>query len=399
MRTAPLVSATVEAKHERRRRICFVTAIPLTINAFMRAHIAALRQEFDVTLVSSGSAGDLAGLLGSHVSFVPVQIERRISLARDVVALARLWRLFRKEKFDSVHSITPKAGLLSMLAARFAGVPLRFHTFTGQIWATQRGLRRLVLKSLDRVLAMSATRLLADSHSQRLFLIDNQIVKAAGIEVLADGSFAGVDINRFKASATARLQLRAQRHILDDDIVFMFLGRLNRDKGLLDLSRAFAVAAEQNQHIHLLIVGPDEEDLEAVFSSLARHVPGRVHRFGLVVCPEHYLAAADVFCLPSHREGFGAVIIEAAAVGLPAIASRIYGITDAVEEGVTGILHTPRSDREIADAMLLFASNGPLRRQMGASARLRAVSKFSEARVTKGLADFYRDRFSADPNQ
>src|SRR3989338_5941235 len=167
----------VEDTQAGRKKICFVTAVPATITAFMRAHINMLRADYDVTLVSSGSAEDLTGLLGTNVIFIPLPIERKISLKKDIVALFQLWCLFKKEKFDSVHSITPKAGLLSMVAARLAGVPLRFHTFTGQVWATQHGYHRLLLKCMDMILARSATQLFADSHSQRLFLIDNHIIK------------------------------------------------------------------------------------------------------------------------------------------------------------------------------------------------------------------------------
>lgn len=377
-----------------RQRVCIVATVPFVLKWFMTPHIVFLSTEYDVTLVTSGSVEDLDGLLGNNVSFVPFHIERKVSIKSDVVALFKLWHLFRKEKFASVHSIMPKSGLIAMLAARLAAVPLRFHTFTGQVWATQKGLRRLLLKFLDKVLAMNATRVLADSPSQRLFLLENNVVKAHAIVVLAEGSVAGVDVNRFKYSAKARHQVRLHHNIQGDAIVFLFLGRLIYDKGLVDLSRAFATAAEYSENLHLLVVGPDEEGLEAEFTALAQRFPGLVHRVGVTDCPEHYMSAADVFCLPSYREGFGSVLIEAASVGLPAIASRIYGITDAVEDGITGILHQPTVDCEIAEAMLLLASNENLRRRMGDAARERVIAKFSEARVVGAFADFYRNMFT-----
>jgi len=198
-------------------------------------------------------------------------------------------------------------------------------------------------------------------------------------------------MERFAPCAEARQQIRSCYGIPDDAIVFLFLGRLNAAKGLRELSRAFATAAGRSPNIHLLIVGPDEEGFESEFSALARRFPGQVHRAGFADRPETYMSASDVFCLPSHREGFGSALIEAAAVGLPAIASRIYGVTDAVEDGVTGILHNVTSDREIADAMLLLAGQGEIRRKMGAAARTRVKEKFPEARLTKAFADFYRE--------
>lgn len=379
-----------ERTNTGRSRICFVATVPFVINVFLRPHIDVLKVDYDVVLVANGTSEDLPGLINGYVSFVPMPIERKISIKSDVFALVSLWRLFRRERFTAVHSIMPKAGFLSMLAARLAGVRWRVHTFTGQVWATEKGFHRFVLKSFDRVLAMNATHLLTDSYSQRQFLIENKVANAAVIEVLAEGSFAGVNLERFTFSANARQQVRLRHRISDEAITFLFLGRLNLAKGLTDLARAFAMAAAQDPLIHLLVVGPDEGGLETEFSALAQRFPERIHRAGFTDRPEDYISAADVFCLPSHREGFGSVLIEAAAAGVPAIASRIYGITDAVEDGVTGILHSVNSAPELADAMLLLASDGELRRRMGSAARARAMEKFSEARVTRAFADFYR---------
>lgn len=378
-----------------RKRICIVATIPFSLKMFMSPHIRALSVEHDVMLVANGAAEYLAELLGSHVSFKAMPIERKVSLRKDIASLFALWQFFRREQFDCVHSITPKAGLLSMLAAKLAGVPLRLHTFTGQVWATETGLRRWLLKSLDKLLARSATRTLADSISQRLFLIEHGVVTPQEIAVLADGSIAGVDVQRFQYSAEMRAQIREQLNIPAEDVVFLYLGRLNRFKGIPELLRAFEMAVQNRRNLHLVVAGPDEENLAAAVDAVAINIPGRVHRVEYVNHPEQYMSAADVFCLPSYREGFGSVLIEAASIGIPAIASRIYGITDAVEDGVTGILHQPASDHEIAAAMLLLANDENLRRRMGSSARARVVEKFSEARLTKAFTDLYRDQFSA----
>jgi glycosyltransferase involved in cell wall biosynthesis len=371
-----------------------VATVPFAIKILLRPHIAKLKVSYDLTLVSSGTATDVADVLGDHVLFTPLHIKRKVSLMNDLFSLIRLWRLFRKERFDCVYSIKPKSGLLSMLAARAAGVPLRFHAFTGQVWATRRGIRRFVLKSLDKILAMNATLVFADSHAQRLFLIENKVVKSEQIIVLAEGSIAGVNLDRFKYDDSKRQQIRLDNQIPEDAIVFLFMGRLNRDKGLVELARAFALAGEKIANIHLYVVGPDEEGLEAEFDELGKRFPGRMHRTVFTDYPEAYMSAADVLCLPSHREGFPAVIIEAAAVGLPVIASRIYGIIDTVQEGVTGILHHPASVQELVEAMLKLCVDDKLRRQMGEAARKRVVDRFSEARVTQAMTDFFQQMFA-----
>jgi len=378
----------------RRKQVCIVSTVPVALKWFLTPHIELLSKEYDITLVTHGVADDLSHLLNRNVSFVPVRIERTLSPTHDLLALIMLWRLFRHAHFDSVHSIMPKSGLLAMVAAHMAAVPVRVHTFTGQVWANKSGIRRHLLRYADTVLAMNATHVLADSHSQRRFLLENNVVNASSIRVLADGSISGVNPSRFKYVAGARERIRLEHAIPHDAVVFLFLGRINRDKGIVDLFTAFGIAANSNSRLHLLIVGPDEDDLESEGTALSGRVPGRVHRVGYTDCPEHYMSASDVFCLPSHREGFGTVIIEAASVGLPSIASRIYGITDAVLDGVTGILHAPGSTAEMAHAMLLLASDDTYRLRMGRAARERAVERFSEERVLTAFAGFYREMFS-----
>jgi len=379
----------MNADRPGRPRICIVAAAPMTLKAFMLGHLEALASIADVTVVANFAPEDESFSWPHEMARVAIPIARPIAPWPDLSALFALVGLLRRGRFDLVHSVTPKAGLLAMLAGALAGVPLRLHTFTGQVWATRAGFMRALLKNADRLTARFATQVLADSASQREFLIAQRIVAARKATVLAHGSICGVDIARFKPDAVARERVRRSLAIPADAVVFLYLGRINRDKGLLDLARAFADAGSSFPEAHLLLVGPDEGKLGAALASAAASCSARLHRVDFTDRPQEYFAAADVFCLPSYREGFGSTIIEAAAAGVPAIGSRIYGITDAIVEGETGLLFTAGAVQQLAQSMRTLAGNPGLRVRMGRSARDRAARDFSSSVVTAALLEYY----------
>jgi len=370
-------------------RICLVVASEMTVKAFLKDQIIALSKHYDVTLIVNTDRTDFAEQNGLSVNVIPLAIERVIRPVADLIALFRLASLFRQHRFDLVHSVTPKAGLLAMLAGRIAGVRLRIHTFTGQVWATRLGFSRLLLKTMDRLLASSATNLLADSFSQRQFLVDQGITRAEKISVLADGSISGVNTGKFKPDTNARGEIRKQLGVSDQDVLLLFLGRLNRDKGVLDLVTAFADVAAANSQLHLLLVGPDEGKLKEELEQISAAYQERIHFVDYTDKPEAYFAAADVFCLPSYREGFGSVIIEAAACGLPAIGSRIYGISDAILEGKTGILFDAGDIDGLAATIELLCTDSKLRIRMGEAACQRACHDFPTKRLVQAWIDYY----------
>ena len=371
-----------------RQRICFVVSSPLTIRAFLSSHIAGLSAEFDVTIAANADPATLAAeSLNARLFSVP--LERRISPLRDLRALARLVRLFRAHHYDLVHSVTPKAGLLAMAAARLARVPLRIHTFTGQVWATRKGPTRALLRAIDRLIARCATHVLVDSRSQREFLIANRVVAASKSAVLAEGSICGVDGERFRPDRAARSRVRTALGLSNDAVLFLYLGRVSRDKGVLDLAAAFAALAARNPSAYLFVAGPDEEGLRRQMQALLAACVDRVRWSEYTDRPEDYMAAADVFCLPSYREGFGQVALEAAASGLPVIASRIYGIVDAVLDGETGLLHPPADVDALRAHMETLLLRPDLRRKLGGAGCSRALRDFSARRVTQALVEFY----------
>lgn len=371
------------------KNLCIITAAPMTVSAFLRDQLKELSLAYDLQVLANSPDATFLDDIGVRASFKSVPLERSISPWRDLQALLALRHAFKTIRPHAVHSVTPKAGLLAMTAAYSAGVPCRIHTFTGQVWATKRGAARGLLKNMDRLIAFFATHVLVDSPSQRDFLITNKVVSPSKATVLGHGSISGVDLQRFKPGLAVRAAVRNELGVAEDAVLFLYVGRLNRDKGIPELLGAFAINRAKYPQTRLLIVGPDEESMERLIS------PGSgILRAGYTDQPERYMAAADVFVLPSHREGFGSTVIEAAACGLPAVASRIYGLTDAVVDGETGLLHERGSVESLAAALAKLSSDPELRRRMGEAARARATKDFAMKDVTRRTLDFYRQALS-----
>jgi glycosyltransferase involved in cell wall biosynthesis len=347
-----------------------------------------MASRYDVALAVNAAEGvSLLPGLPTRVHSVPIL--RPIAPVSDIVALWKLYRLFRAERFDAVHSVSPKGGLLAMTGAWLARVPVRAHMFTGQVWVTRTGLMRQLLKATDRWIATVATHVLADSPSQREFLIENGIVSPDRCAVLASGSISGVDVARFKPDPEARAAVRSELGLDESALVVLFLGRINHDKGVLDLAAAFGELHARVPGLALLLVGPDEDGLRNAVLERAGVGAPAVRFVEYTRAPERYLAAADVLCLPSYREGFGSVVIEAGAAGIPSVGSRIYGLTDAIVDGETGFLHAPGDVTDIVAKLAPVLTDPELRRGLGKRARARALRDFSEETVSRALLDFY----------
>ena len=371
------------------KKVCFVSTIAWPLKVYMGPHIRRIAMRHRVTLAADNISELELKNLECDISKKDISILRQINLFSDLVTLFKLWQFFRKNRFYCVHSIMPKAGLLSMIAAAAACVPVRLHTFTGQVWATRTGALRRFLMFMDRLTALFSTRVLADSLLQREFLIVNKIVKSSKIEVLGAGSIAGVNTNRFVPNSKVRLDVRCELGIEHDDLVFLFIGRLNKDKGIFDLLKAFELVCLNFPNSHLILVGPDEGNFDEYILTLKDFLKNKIHRAGFTEMPERYMASADIFCLPSYREGFNSVILEAAATCIPTVGSRINGIVDSVVEGVTGILCEPGNVQELTIAMTMLSENQSLRLKMGVAARIHAIEHFSEARITNAFEMFY----------
>lgn len=370
------------------KKICFVVASPLTARAFLAAHMKVLVPDYEVHLVCNLDKKEELDGIGQDIKITSIGIQRKLSPVADLLALFELLRHFTALRYDIICTVTPKAGLLGLLAGFMSRSPVRLHIFTGQVWVTRAGFSRWVLKMVDKLLAWLATDLLADSDSQREFLIAQQITEDNKIGVLADGSICGVDTNRFSPNEELRCEVRKELGVPDSALLILFLGRINRDKGVLDLADAFGRLAVKYDHVWLLLVGPDEECLNQVILSRCCGASDRLKFVGFTSEPEKYMVASDVFALPSYREGFGSSVLEAAACGVPSVCSKIYGLTDAVMDGVTGLLHVPADIDDIERKLEFLLLNKQARLQLGASARLRAVDHYSQSRLTERFKTF-----------
>ena len=282
-------------------------------------------EEHEVDLIANTKNPDFLKALVGPVSVIPMGIERKINIIHDLSTLYSLYIHFSDNRYDLIHSFTPKAGLLSMVSGKVAGIPIRIHTFTGQVWANKGGLSRFILKLFDRLLACCATHIFVDSFSQRDFIVSEKVVTESKTRVIANGSICGVDTNKFKHNVISRSEIRKSHTIPESDVVFLFLGRLTMDKGIMDLAEAFSEINKKYLNTHLMIVGPDEEGMKKRVIEICKSCSDNLHFENYTDAPEKFMAAADVFCLPSYREGFGMTIIEAGSVGIPSIGTRIYG--------------------------------------------------------------------------
>jgi glycosyltransferase involved in cell wall biosynthesis len=384
--------------------ICRVVTVPVTFSTLLLSQVASLHESgFAVTLVSSAGADleDVARRYG--MSYHGIEIALRISPLHDLVAFAKLWMFFRRNRFDIVHSITPKAGLLTALAGRMVGHQLIIHTFTGQAWVEMHGLRRHILKWSDKLVGFLTHQCYADSASQRDFLVAQRIVPPLKISIIGSGSISGVDLARFDSKKWSRVRAAKTKKDLDippNSLVVLFMGRFTQDKGVIELISAFNTIELPRKRVDLVLLGPLESDGDPLPASLLDQVRSnkRIHAVGFSARPEEYIGIADVFCLPSYREGFGSCVIEAAAMGVPAVVTDIVGLVDAVKAGETGILVPVKDATALRNALHNILADDSLRAGLGKAARERAIRLFDSKIINEMVAQEYQYLYSRNHN-
>ena len=386
-----------DTAHHGRLKVCRVVTVPQTIQLVLWEQLRCIvAHDIELALVSSPGPELEAVVTDVGAKRVGIQMQRKPAPLSDLRSLYKLTRLLTQNRFDIVHSSTPKAGFISALAGTLARVPVRVHTFTGQPWVELAGLGRRIPRVCDRITAELTTQCYADSPSQRDFLIAEGLVAPGKIAVVGAGSISGVDLQRFSLTTwggdTAR-QTRRELGIPSDALVVVFCGRVTKDKGIVELLAAFELVAKSNPTVHLLLIGafePERDPLPAETLERLKHHP-RVHSVGFATTPEKLLAAGDIFCLPSYREGFPSVVIQAAAMELPAVVTRVTGSVDAVVEGVTGLIVPSKNVERLAEALWTLVGSKELRQSLGQAARQRVVRNFDARVINEAVvAEYFR---------
>jgi glycosyltransferase involved in cell wall biosynthesis len=371
-------------------KLCFVVSSPMTAIAFLNGHIDYLATDFDITVVCNFDGSE--SQISQNATMKNIKVIRPISPLTDAFAIVRLSRFLRQGKFDIVHSVTPKAGLITAVSGWLARTPIRVHWFTGQVWVLSKGAKRQLMKYLDKLIAKLSTQVLVDSSSQRKFLMDEGVINARKSQVLGSGSIAGVDTSRFRPDPIVRTAIRHELGIdQNTEKIIIFVGRLTHDKGI-DLLLDVYSSGELHNNPFLILVGPDEGHYLQRLNSFDKSKRDRIRYIPYTPSPEHYLAASDIFCLPTFREGFGLSIIEASAVELPVVSSKIYGVVDAVEDQLTGILIDPSDSTQLKLALNRLLSDPDEMIRMGALGRTRVLKNWQARQLQTELRNFYLEQ-------
>ena len=374
--------------------------VGLSLQLLIPGQLAFLSRHFDVLAVGSGK--DVMAAVGRRegVRVEAVEMRRRPSPLADLASLWRLYQLFRREMPLIVHSMTPKAGLLSMLAARLAGVPCRIHTFTGLVFPSRRGVERGLLLRADRLICRLATCVIPEGAGVARDLARFGVTGAMP-QVVGPGNVNGIDSEYFDPAVWGPERVMAhRREVLTDPeaFVFIFVGRLVRDKGMAELAEAFvAVQAEMARGIALVLLGDEEptiDPLEPRTRELLERNPG-VLRTGFVDDVRPWLAMADCFVLPSHREGFPNAVLQAAAMGLPSIVTDVNGCNEIIENGHNGLVVPPHDAVALGDAMRRMIDDRCLREALRSRARQSVVPRFERSEVWMALLKLYRSCLQA----
>lgn len=325
---------------------------------------------------------------GNAISRYEIKMERHISPLKDLKSIIKLIRLFKREKPDIVHSMTPKAGLLCMIAGKLTCVPVRIHTFTGLVFPTSSGLKKKILMATDWMTCKCATHVIPEGEGVRKDLLDNRITKK-DIKILGNGSCVGVDLDKFKISD----EIIAEADKIRDKSKFTFIsiGRLVKDKGINELVKAFQKLNTEFPRTRLLLVGMYENNLDPLNPETVNEIENNpnIEAVGRKNDVRPWLLASDCAVLSSYREGFPNVVLEAGAMELPQIVTDINGANEIITDGYNGLIVSPQNVDSLYLAMKNIIEDNQLRNKLASNARKRISSRYDKNFVLDCLLEYY----------
>lgn len=380
----------VDMNENHKNSLCVLTTISGSIKAFYRDQLDAMNNLGLKTTVICADDTKIRDFIPADTGFVPVEFSRVLSPIRDVKVLWKLCRLFRNKKYDIVQYSTPKASLLGSIAAFLARVPIRIYILWGLYYMGQSGLKRFILKSFERIICLLSTHILPISHEMVDFVESEGLTKSSKCEVMYNGSACGIDLQKFNPEKwqDSRNELRNNLDIPEYATVIGTVARLTGDKGINELVKVFNTLCGEVPLLYLLLIG-DQEEKDRLLPSTEQIIANntRIRSVGRQENPLPYYMAMDIFCLPTYREGFGKVNLEAQAMGLPVVSTNVIGPRESVENGITGFLVEPKNSEALIEPLKKLIVDPRLRKTMGQKGREKIKQKFNSKDVIRAVVE------------
>ena len=381
------------------KKLIRITTVPLSLRVLLKGQLRFMASNgFDVKGVSSEGEELREVHENEGIAVEAITMSRKITPFQDLKSLWEMWNFLRKEKPQIVHTHTPKAGIIGMLAARLAGVPHRLHTVAGLPLMEATGTKRKILNFVEKLTYSSATRVYPNSKGLYDFILQNNFTQSNKLKIIANGSSNGIDTTFFspdQVTEIERVTLKEKLNIQPDDFVFVFVGRIVSDKGINELIKAFSElqAAENNEPagIKLLLVGGLENDLDPLNPETLAEINQNkdIISVGFQQDVRSFFAIADALVFPSYREGFPNVVMQAGAMGLPSIVSDINGCNEIIIEGENGLIIPSKNVEKLKEKMLTLAKDKNLYTKLKGNSRRMIENRYEQSVVWNALLEEY----------
>ncbi|WP_068596561.1 glycosyltransferase family 4 protein [Vaginella massiliensis] len=373
-----------------------ITTVPVSLKGLLKGQLKFMSNNgFEVIGVSSAGEAldDVAKNEG--IKTIAIEMTRSITPIKDLKALVQLVQLFRKEKPQIVHTHTPKAGLLGMMAAKIAGVPHRLHTVAGMPLTVATGAKRQLLNQMEKLTYACATKVYPNSLGLQKIILEEKFTSPQKLKVIGKGSSNGIDTSQFDPALVTeetKREMRKDLGIKDDDFVFLFVGRVVKDKGLNELVEAFNNLHSKNPNAHLVIVGNFERELDPLKPETENLIDthSNIHAVGYKTNVIDYFAMADVLTFPSYREGFPNVVMQAAAMQLNCIVSDINGCNEIIADGDNGWIVPVKNSELLEEKMQWCLHNQKQSEQMGLKSRAIMISNYERKYIWNEILKEYQ---------
>lgn len=372
-----------------------ITTVPISLDKLLSGQLHFMSSFYEVIAVSSDNKALEKISQKEGVKVYPVEMTRKMTPIQDLKAMWQLYRFFNKQKPLIVHTHTPKAGIVGMLAAKMAGVPNRLHTVAGLPLLEARGTKRKILDIVEKITYSCATKVYPNSFGLEKIILENKYCDSNKLKVLANGSSNGIDTAFFNSDlidSEQKSSLRKSLSIQEHDFVFIFVGRLVSDKGITELVNAFDAVSRENNQIKLLLVGPLESDLDPLSIETENIIQQNqsIVTVGYQNDVRPYFGIANVLTFPSYREGFPNVVMQAGAMGLPCIVSDINGCNEIIEDGKNGLIIPVKNTNAIEEAMKKLLDDKELYNTFQSLARKKIVDNYEQSVVWNAILEEYK---------